>query len=100
MQEGDVAKANFEALWKLASETPVQYLDSGEDEDIDRAAALGAWIEQIAEACLAGGLIAEADHAELKRCGETVTRILGAVPPDALQAELTGLGPDGPGPRT
>jgi hypothetical protein len=96
MQESGAAEAQFEALWKIANEAPVEFLDTGEGEDIDRAAALGAWLEEIADACLAGGLIAEADHAELQKCGKTVTRILGAVPPEALRAQLAALGPEDP----
>lgn len=94
MQESGAAEVTFEALWKIANETPVERLDAGAEEEVDTAAALGGWIGEIADACR--GVISEADHAELQKCGKTVARILGAVPPDKLRARLATLGPEDP----
>jgi hypothetical protein len=96
MQDSAAAEVRFQALWKAANETPVRYLETGEEEKIDTAGAFGAWIREIADACREGELISEADQAELKKCGETVARILGMVPPEALRAQLSALGPADP----
>ncbi len=96
MQENVTTPQSFEALWKLAQEEPVAVLDSGADDEIDAAAGLGAWIGQIADACLGDGLIGEAEHDELRRCGDRIGRILAAVPSDALRLRLSDHGASKP----
>ncbi|MDS9469799.1 hypothetical protein RGQ15_19760 [Paracoccus sp. MBLB3053] len=96
IQDATEAEARFQALWTAANESPVRYLETGEDEEIDTAGAFGAWIREIADACREGGLIDEADHAEMQQCGDTVAKILGKVSPEALRARLTSLGPEDP----
>lgn len=92
MPESAATKPSFEELWQGAIDTPVDQVETGENEEEVRAAdALVAWLRQLADACRSDGLISEEEHAELRTCSDTFERVLCGVAADGFRATLRAL---------
>jgi hypothetical protein len=93
MPQHDTTASTFEQLWQQVLAEPVQRTQAGEDDAaVMTADNLVAWLEQIADACLADGLIGADAHSELGAANATYARILGTVPPAKLSPKLKSLG--------
>jgi|GEM_PF-2409634 len=93
MPQHDTTASSFEDLWQKVVAEPVQPIETGEDDEaVMTVENLVAWLQRIADDCLADGLIGEDEHGELVAASETYARILGTVPPDKLAQKLQTLG--------
>lgn len=93
MPERAATKPSFEELWQGTIDTPVQRVETGEneEEEVRAADALVAWLRQLADACRSDGLISEDEHAELRACSDTFERVLSGAAADGFRATLRGL---------
>ena len=93
MPQHDARASSFEELWQKVVAEPVQGIEPDEDDTaVLSADNLVAWLERVADDCLADGLIDETGHGQLRAASATYAQILGAVPPDRLSAKLKTLG--------
>jgi hypothetical protein len=85
----------FDELWQSVTEQPILEIDGGDDADLPAGDAPAGWLREIADACLKGGLVTEAQHAELQQAADTCARVFGAIAPDDFRATLKAVGDPG-----